>query len=256
MKFEKPTSFMGVPIEGAYEKAIKDQEESARNKTPESKPIIPNPSNASPEDGFVYIPSIGLYLAKEKTLKGLNWEKTHEELANQNTFMPTISQFKEFVKYLRSNPSGTKDATGQEISSILDEILTVRNPWRSEWLDAKFEVVDKTLGMFGGKTLIHYDHRFSNGSLQAGKSEPLDDYLTSDKKPGISLDDWLENANKYGLPKPDVKEGELYYWHPRNGTVAGFVADSGGAGLYCSEGPSVRDGVLGVRAAKILGGNK
>lgn len=256
MKFKLPETFMGIPIKGAYEKLLKDEEEKAKGKTPEIKPQIQHPSTASKEDGFIYVPSIGIYLAKERTLQGLNWNKTHEELANQNAFMPTIYHFKEFLKYLRANPQGVKDASQSEIEHILDEVLTVREPWRSEWLDAKFEVVNKTLKLFGGKTLIHYDHRFSNGQLKAGKSEPLDDYLATDKKPGISLDDWLENANKHGLPKPDVKSGELYFWHPRDGRVAMFFADSGGAFLDCVSVPAVSSGRLGVRVAKIFGGKK
>ena len=247
---------MGIPIEGAYEKLLKEEEEKAKGKTPEIKPQIQHPSTASKEDGFVYVPSIGIYLAKERTLQGLNWNKTHEELSKENAFMPTPYHLKEFVKYLRANPQGIKDASDQEITQILDEILTVRNPWRSEWLDAKFGVVDKTLGVFGGKTLIHYNHRFSNGQLKAQKSEPLDDYLESDKTPGISLDDWLDNANKHGLPKPDVKSGEQCYRHPRNGSVAWFYAGSVWAGLDCGFVPAFADDRLGVRVARNFGGKK
>ena len=42
----------------------------------------------------------------------------------------------------------------------------------------------------------------------------------------------------------------VYFWHPRNGAVAWFVANSGRADLYCNGYPSDSGGVLGVRAAK------
>jgi len=64
--------------------------------------------------------------------------------------------------YLKQNPNGVTDASSSDVSTILDDILTVRDPWRAEWLDARFEK-DKR------KMNIHYLVK-SNGSI-VDKSE-------------------------------------------------------------------------------------
>ena len=70
-----------------------------------------------------------------------------------------------------------------------------------------------------------------------------------DKTPGINLNDWLNSPITQGLPKSNIKSGELYYWAPMkdNNSVARFGADSGGAGLFCDGGPSGASASLGVR---------
>ena len=71
-----------------------------------------------------------------------------------------------------------------------------------------------------------------------------------DKTPGISLDHWLSNANSQGLPIPNTNNGDLYYWHPRDNSVARFGSDSGWAGLNCVGGPGDSCPALGVRGAR------
>ena len=82
-------------------------------------------------------------------------------------------------------------------------------------------------------------------------NEPLDAYLDKNKTPGISLDNWLSGATKHGIPASNTSNGDLWYWQPENGKVAGFNADSDGAGLSCYGDPSLRDPHLGVRAARV-----
>ena len=206
------------------------------------------------KDDYIYVPSINCYLAKQKTHLGLNWYDTHKALHKENLLMPTIPQFIEFIKHLKANPNGLPDSSKQEIESILDDILTVRKPWRGEWFDADFKVDDK-------KLYIHYNHRTLMGQLTPQNKELLTDYLTEDKTPGIDLESWLTNANVQGLPKPGIKSGDLYYWAPikDNNSVARFVVYSGGADLVCGRHPDVTGASLGVRASaegasKKLGG--
>src|SRR3989344_4543642 len=106
--------------------------EELPRESPRSKPspIV----RTSELQGYVFVPSINLYVAKEKILHNKTWEQTQQELSNQNQKMLTIPQFVSFINYLRNGYQNRKEA-----ESILDEILTVRSPWRSEWLDAYFE---------------------------------------------------------------------------------------------------------------------
>ena len=187
------------------------------------------------KENFVYVPSINLYVAKERTLHGLNWYDTHKELHKQDMKMPTIYEFTQFLKYLKSQPQN------QEYQKILYEILTVRNPWRSEWLDADFKVIN-------GKLHINYNHKTINNQLQPQNSEILEECLMEDKTPGISLEDWLDNPTKHGLPRADVKKGSINYWKPLtdNNSVAWFNANCGRAILNCNRYPSNQVSSLGV----------
>jgi len=189
-------------------------------------------------DGYIYVPSIGLYVAKERTLFGKSWYEAHEELHEQGLQMLTIPEFIEFIKYLKSGYQNK-----EESEQILDEILTVRNPWRAGWLDAYFKNVNGILH-------INYKHRNVNEQLKPQCNEPLEDCLMENKF-GIDLDYWLNNSTKQGLPRKDDPKGKLYYWHSRDGKVAWLDASSDWAGLNCGESPGISGSSLGVRAAKI-----
>ncbi len=115
----------------------------------------------------------------------------------------------------------------------------------SEWLDANFKFK-------GGKLNMEYDNRGIGTKTTSHLSVELKNYLTKDKTPGIDMNDWLRDANDQGLPKPNVKDGSLYYWQPGkdNNSVARFGAYSGRAGLCCCRDPSISYSALGVRAMR------
>ena len=209
----------------------KDNPEAPKQEPTTTQATLPN------KDGFIYVPSINLYLSEETHFKGKRWNQSHIETQKQGYTMPTISQFVEFLKYLRSD-EGQSNVKNARI--ILNEIYEVRSPWRAEWLDALFEKQDD-------KMLIHYNHRINGTNLIAQNTEQLIDYLAETKTPGISLDNWLANSNKHGLPKSNCKKGNLYYWKPTNGNVARFDASSVRANFGCDWDPDDRDVSLGVR---------
>ena len=180
--------------------------------------------------GFIYVPSIKLYVSKERSLHGKNWYETHEELQKQGLFMPTIKQFIEFVKYLRS------EQNNHEYQQILDEILAIRSPRRAEWLDAKFTKENNQL-------YINYNHRVnSRGELEARNKEPLEDCLMED-----CYADVFGSANRQGLPTKKSYQ-EVYYWYPRKNYVAGFDASSDVAYLGCVWDPRAAGSSLGIFA--------
>jgi len=189
------------------------------------------PANINQSD-YIQLPS-GLYIARQRTLTSLYWHQTHQELHQQNLTMPTIPQFIEFLTYLRDNPS-------QENTQIYNDITEKRNPWRAEWLDARFEDVS-------GKLHANYNHRTQqDGKLQPLNTEQLEDCLMQDC--------WADifNPNNQGLPTSKsgnkYKQGEnAYFWHPRADRVARFGAGSGGASLNCDRGPQGAGTSLGVR---------
>ena len=230
---KKPEYFAGIKVDGAMERYFKKEE---KRKKEESSGEIANQVTAPALSDYIYVPSINCYLAKKRTHLKTNWYDCHKQLHKENLLMPTIPQFLAYINYLKANPNGTSlgDASKQEIESILDNILTVRSPWRAEWLDAKFEKKDRLY--------INYNHRTINDKLQAQNSEPLESCLMEDC--------WADvlNGNKQGLPTRELAQNqrEIYYWHPKENYVARFGAGSGRADLDCNRDPSDSSASLGV----------
>ena len=191
-------------------------------------------SNSRNPSDFIYVPSINLYVARERTLRGKNWFESHKELQNNEERMLTIPEFIEFLKYIKENHE-----------DIYNDITEVRAPVRAEWLDADFK-------MKNGNLYINSNHVYQNGILVPQTSEILRaNTLMKNKTPGISLEDWLENPTRQGLPSKKTKSGDLYYRHPMNdnSSIAKFDADSYSVYLSCNKYPFYGGQDLGVRAA-------
>ena len=188
-----------------------------------------------------------LLVSMDRKHYGKNWDDSHKALTDDGNFMLSIRQFVDFVKLLRTvnvyDGTGSLIGNNRKINGILDEIYKVGGDWRSEWLDAKFE-------LSGDKIFINYEHRNQGGNIEPRRREQLVDYLSSNKCPGIDLENWLNNASEHGLPEQNVKNGSIYYWKPENERVAGFDAYSGRAYLDCGRDPSSSDSSLGVRLAR------
>ena len=214
----------------AKQKALKQNPQDNQGSDEQSQNPI-NPQTNLDKDNYIFIPSINLYVSKQRTYLDKDWNETHSLLHEENLRIPTIPEFIEFLKYTRENEE-----------ELFKDITEVRNPLRRNWLDAKFSEKD-------GKMFIQYNHYIDNeGNLQARNTEILDNYLTEDRAPGIDLSDWLDNHNQFGLPTQNSKQGDLRYWSPRNGGVARFIAGSGYAYLNCYRIPSYGYSSLGVFA--------
>ena len=208
----------------------------------------PSGSNIRNAENYVILPGKAhgsysypnLVVAVEKTYLNSNWNQTHEALHRENAFMLSIRQYIDFLQMLQSgtvyNGRGTKLASGK-VDEILDEILTKREPWRAEWLDAYFKDVNDALN-------ISYEHRIVNGQLKPQRTEALENCVMEDAYVN------LFSANKQGLPTVKARTQETYFWHPRNERVARFRANSDWVGLDADRDPASSDSSLGVRAAR------
>lgn len=253
MRIKIPDKFDGVSIKGAIEKVLAEAPKiTAQNTTVQA----PTPSALLYAEDYIILPGRkhGSYeypdtlVEMQKSHFNKNWTDTHEGLAKEGAYMLTIRQFVDFLNLLKSGNAYDgkgKKVEGKKLNSILNEIVEVRNPYRAEWLDAYFKVVNGVLRM-------DYEHRFVNGKLEPLRKEDLASCLMESKTPGIDLYDWLANANYQGLPPVNVKKGKLYYYKPGkdNNSVAWFYANSVGAGLNCNGNPSYADSDLGVRRSR------
>ena len=223
---------MGKPIAGSLEKVLTNGGTPPNIESHNTSTVTVNN-----ESGYIYIPSIGIYMAKEKTFHGKNWTQCHQALHEQNLRMPTIPQFIAFVNYLKSSPQGTNDASAQEIENILDDILTVCNPRRAECLDAKFTKQNNQL-------YVNYNHTIpKNGNIICEK-QPLEICLMEDGYSDVF------HPNRQGFPMAKLSQGQggLCFWYPRKDRVAWFLVGSRVV-LDCYRRPDYADASLGVRAS-------
>ena len=221
-----------------YERARKilelaNVEYALPNKKPETKSFEKKPDITN----FIYVPSINLYVAKERKFLGENWFNSHRKLQENGERMLILPEFIEFLKHTKEN-----------YKEIYNEITEVRSPWRAELLDADFKVKD-------GKLHINYNHVLdSTGNLIPKNSEILDkETLMQDKTPGISLENYIgSNHTEQGLPNKNISSGDLYYWYPRrdNNSVAWFGAGVNRAFFDCDRDLSFVYSNLGVRAVR------
>ncbi|MDO8517616.1 MAG: hypothetical protein Q7S33_05840 [Nanoarchaeota archaeon] len=228
-----PDTIFGVNTREAYDKIMSEDYTK-----PIAKPII-NP-NVQPQDGFIYVPSINLYVAKERTLHGKSWDDCHEQLQNNGERMPTIPEFWSFVDYLKTNYQNKTEA-----QTILEDIFKI-GIWRGEYLDAQFE----KKGLIKKEFFINSMHELKNGKLIPKYTEKLEDCLMED----CYAD--LNSINKQGLftikssSQNYVQGSNVYFWYPRDERVSWFYANSDWADLYCYRGRSVTISELGVRACR------
>ena len=187
---------------------------------------------------YIYLPNRKILVAKETSLHGKNWYDSHKEAHKQKARMLNLREFADFLLLLRSGKAedglGNK-ITKAELDNLYLDITEVRDPYRAEWLDANFEEKNGVLH-------LNYNHRTKGKKSVPLNSKPLETYVMKNCKVELS------SFNKQGTP---TKEGtDFSYWYPTNGSVAGFDANAGGAGLYCVGDPLNSDSDLGVRLVR------
>jgi len=276
MKYQIPKTFMGKPVEGAMKRVLEVNPLPPNNPAPvTSSPIITNLE--SPED-YLFLPrrtygswsypdlhvsmyrlgmspkveqagqQLGIIFsnsAKESNgrdyIGNMHWEEALKLNLGLGGRTLNPRQFADFLLLLKSG--NAVDGTGRKVpetklTEILDEITTVRSPYRAEWLDADFKYIDST-----NKLWIHSAHSLDqNNNLNPGNMDVLENCLMT-KGNRINL----ATMNNQGMP---TEQGnDFLYWCPDkdNKSVAWFGADSDSAGLYCSRNPTDVYSSLGVR---------
>ena len=150
-------------------------------------------------------------------------------------FTLPLNLFVEFVNKLMSGNTldeNNNPVAQRRIEAILEDLLNVRSPARMEWLNGRYNIKVKRINnqlIYSGK--IKY-LKFDPTSRLTEVEEPIEeDALIQEKR--ISLNNWLRNSTKQGLPKKDVASGEFYYWpSTKYLDIAYFRVDSLGTGLF------------------------
>ena len=219
-----------------YEKRAKDwnqrQLEKKLNPLAVQTPVVSRKENKSVQskDGYIYVPELGFYVAKEISYLGNSWDQCQLSLNCENAKMLNLNEMREFLKYAKEYQP-----------ELYNELVQVKSQFRSEWIDAEFK-------MHGGNLYFHCHMFNSFGKIQKIEDKLEGNTLMENRR--ISLDDWLTKSyTKQGLPLSNIVSGDCYYQAPMkdNNSVAGLGANSAWADLGCDGDPSGRYSNLGVR---------
>jgi hypothetical protein len=232
-----PKTFMGVPVsKETLEKVL------AGNSTPVTRDD--NPSQVTPTNGWLYVPSIGMEFSPDLDGLGTNWYDSHKLAKSKGLIMPSPEETWALIFEAKAHLDKPEFRKLYEFFTR----KTPKNTWHSEWQDAFFKEEN-------GKM---FKSRFKglNAKGEPEFDNPVDitrTYLTSDGYANVSQ---KSNITAQGLcnvadSRTNYVEGEnFYFWYPRNGAVARFIANSDRAYLYCSRNPTSTDAGLGVRLAR------
>ena len=243
-----PKTVFGVNTEKAYENYAAGAVKKA------SKPGAHQGLNVNASingQDYIRIPNTKILIAKQESYKGMKWEETHFALAENGLFMPTPALFMPYFLSIKDAASGNltlydgnNNPIAKEEAEDLGKYLTTNHRegcWT--WLDAKFESGNGHLEL---DVLANHRVVDINGqkTLQ-GSRLPLEACVSKDCF--VDLDFNKQGLARAKASKQSYEQGtNVYFWHPRNGHVAGFGAYSGGAGLFCCRDPAYSYSWLGV----------
>ena len=252
MRIKIPDQFMGKPIEGAMERVLAMAPKNDDMPVEEGGKYVVLPNE---ERNYIQVPQFGIVVAMRETHLGKNMFDTLEALAGERLKMPSQRQF--MRHWLNVKESAEKKrklvyADGTPVSYDVSRDLwgymssTDRSKFNGKncctWLNSLFKEEN-------GKWFVEEDLRVETDAQSRkylrGTRVSLDNcigekcYIDLNFNPQ-NLPTTKSSAEKYAQGK------NLYFWHPKNESVAGFFADSDWAGLVCDRDPTGADSSLGV----------
>ena len=193
---------------------------------------------------YIQIPNQNFVTAIAETDFGLNYECAHKQVLKRGLNSHTPKEFMIFHNYIidcYKNKKTIFDSAGNNLpDEIRDELYTqlTSNCWT--WLNGKFNISKD-------KKTIEYITGLDSQNNLLTKEEDLEDCLMK----SCYID--FKKLTKQGLalikhPNQNFVKGKsIYFYVPRNGVVARFVAGDGRTGLICGRGPFFTSFSLGVR---------
>ena len=241
---EIPDSWMGKPIDGALERVLAKKNVVVPSQVQPASPII-LPGQINPRD-YITVPGYNIVIAKAETHKNRNWLETLDDLGAEGLMVPTIAQFMCHWMNVKTavvdgmNILQYADGTAVPNTEAEDLWKYMSSGHRGgcwTWLNARF--LEN-----GGNWKMVSEYK---GTSSKNVEVDLKCRIRQDKLVGLAFND--QGFPELESQETSYKAGQnIYFYHPRNNTVARFSADSDWADLGCGGDPSDRDASLGVLA--------
>ena len=226
MTLDIPDKMFGKDMKEAHKQYL---ENSKKIKQTTPQPEIQNEIKVSANINladYVRMPNSNILISKEQMFNNLDFKDSHFKLAENNLYMPSPAEFMPYYLNVIQAKQGkqiiydgnNKPLDPTEIDSLYQRLS--KNCW--VWLNAGFKKDQKD-----NFSLINYSVK-NNSLIETPKS--LEKCLMKDGFADLDF-------NKQGLAiKPSKineykKNKNIYFSHPRDNSVAGFYAGSGGVGL-------------------------
>jgi hypothetical protein len=254
MKIIIPDNWLGEKIDGSIERVLQSN--------PAAPPQPENTATASyqiqnPRE-YIQIPQFNLAIAQRETHQGLDMYNALETLAQEGRKMPSPAQFMQHWLNVKEAASGGRnllyaDRTPVEQNSAQDlwNYLSSkgRSSWNGQicwtWLNALFRN-ENNEWYLETDLKVNTDAQ-GNKTLQGNRTKLAPATLRNDAWVNLEFTDQGLATSQSSLN--GYNQGQnIYFYHPRNGAVAGFYADSVGAYLGCGGYPSYAGSSLGVFA--------
>jgi hypothetical protein len=232
-KIELPDRIFGKDTNEALKRVLNGE---FQEPTPE---LVQNPTNTPTLNGFVYVPSAKIWLAKKRSLNNESWNGAIKQIyekgdvKGERAEMSTPFEFMSGLIYILDNKN-IPNLTEQERAEFLDDTLKT-GEYRGNHLNARF-----------GDNVVE-TATIENGKLK-WKSQPLE---TTCLQKNCYVD--VKRINAQGLFTTEatnqsyIQGQTAYFWKPVSGYVARFDAYSDRADLNCIWHPDNSYPSLGVR---------
>ncbi|MBI2507428.1 hypothetical protein HYV89_00570 [Candidatus Woesearchaeota archaeon] len=243
MKFN---TYFGKKVEGAYEAYLERTKQEKEDPELKTSQIFDVRADIKGED-YIRIPNTNIIIARQEQYKNKDWADTHYALAENGLFMPSPKIFMPYFVQVRDAVQGkiklytadNREVPRDEAEELWKYLSTSHKGGCWTWLDAKFSQENNAWKM------THTHKVIQKGKELKGKAETLESCIREDGFVGLDFNSQGLPIKKSSLSK--YKQGEnIQYWHPRNGTVARFDAESGRVGLSCFWNPRYSNPALGV----------
>ena len=215
---------------------------------------------------YIQIPQLNLVIAKyvPEWTNNFKWDESHAKVQEQGLLMPSPKVLTTHFMNVKESADGNRillDGNGNSISpnelrDLWDYLSsTDRTKFNGKscwtWLDALFKEEND-------KWYLHTNHKINlnaNGDIirEPNTNSPVLTTQIFDLENCLRKDAYVDlSFNSQGLAKSAFQNdnysqgNNLYYWHPRNGSVARFIASSSRANLNCFWDPSGSGSALGV----------
>lgn len=200
-------------------------------------------TNLDPK-AFVHIPETNKFISKRVGYQGQDFYGTVQTVETTSAYViaPPSIFMPHYARVCRAaveKDITLHDGTGEPLErKAINDLYEYLSTEAWAWLDAYFEKTEQGL-------YLATDHRLVEGKLQPQTQQPLETCVMKDCVVDLMF-------NRQGLPmrqseKQAYQRGKnLRYWFPRDGAVAGFIADRGCADLHCLRYPRNSNPAFGV----------